>query len=419
MDTVSDIQDFQDDVAASWERLVDPQPSAPPAAPAVKVEAPSTSLAVFDPIQSGLSELRQRYSNVAFDLRTVKGNDEARQARKALVSLRSRTDDAYSNWNAPILEQQKAARALRDSIKAEIQKIEAPIDEQIKADEARREAERRAREEAEAARLAEIRGRLGEIGSAASRVALGNAERVQAELQWLAAVELTEEAFAEFLSDAQALHAKAVADVTALLAARLERDAEAARLEQERRELEQRRQEEAARAAAERAELDRKLAEERAQMAAERAELERQREEARLEREQMRLERERREEELRAVARAEQAARQATEAQPVSADLIGDSAEPQVEPAPPAIVIVAAPPAPPAPPAPRQEDAFSAELETAVAEAAPDADRDRPTDRELTLAIAERFNVKQSTAAIWLSHFDAIVEIDRCITEGA
>lgn len=421
MDTVSDIQDFQDDVAASWERLVGTQPPAPPAPPAVSAEAPSTSLAVFDPIQSGLAELRQRYGNVAFDLRTVKGNDEARQARKALVSLRSRADDAYTTWNAPILEQQKAARAMRDSIKAEIQKIEAPIDEQIKADEARREAERRAKEEAEAARLAAIRARLGEIGSAAARVALGNAERIEAELKWLSDVELTEGAFAEFLSDAQALHAKAVADVEALLAARRERDAEAARLEQERRELEQRRQEEAARAAAERAELERKLAEERAQMAAERAELERQREEARLEREQMRLERERREEEAREAARVKLAAEQeAARALAKQGDIVDDTFEPKPEKAPPpAIAIVAAPPAPPAPPAPRQEDAFSAELESAVAQAADAVERSRPTDRELTLAIAERFGVQQSVAAIWLSHFDAIAEIDRCISEGA
>lgn len=421
MDTVSDIQDFQDDVAASWERLVGTQPPAPPAPPAASAEAPSTSLAVFDPIQAGLSELRQRYGNVAFDLRTVKGNDEARQARKALVSLRSRADDAYTTWNAPILEQQKAARAMRDSIKAEIQKIEAPIDEQIKADEARREAERRAKEEAEAARLAAIRARLGEIGSAAARVALGNAERIEAELKWLSDVELTEGAFAEFLSDAQALHAKAVADVEALLAARRERDAEAARLEQERRELEQRRQEEAARAAAERAELERKLAEERAQMAAERAELERQREETRLEREQMRLERERREEEASEAARVKLAAEQeAARALAKQGDIVDDTFEPQPEKAPPpAIAIVAAPPAPPAPPAPRQEDAFSAELESAVAQAADAVERSRPTDRELTLAIAERFGVQQSVAAIWLSHFDAIAEIDRCISEGA
>ena len=249
---------------------------------------------------------------------------------------------------------------------------------------------------------------------------MGNAERIEAELKWLSDVELTEGAFAEFLSDAQALHAKAVADVEALLAARRERDAEAARLEQERRELEQRRQEEAARAAAERAELERKLAEERAQMAAERAELERQREEARLEREQMRLERERREEEAREAARVKLAAEQeAARALAKQGDIVDDTFEPQPKKAPPAIAIVAAPPSPPAPPAPRQEDAFSAELESAVAQAADAVERSRPTDRELTLAIAERFGVRQSVAAIWLSHFDAIAEIDRCISEGA
>lgn len=397
--------DTQDDVASSWERLVG-SPSQPPSD---RTTPPTTSLAVFDPIQSGLAELRLRYGNVAFDLRTVKGNDEARQARKALVSLRSRTDEAYSNWNAPILEQQKAARSLRDSIKAEIQKIEAPIDEQIKADEARREAERRAKEEAEAARLAGIRARLGEFGSAAASVALGDAAQIRAKLDWLCLQDPANspESFQEFLEDAKALHAKAFVDLERLLDDRLARDAEAARLEQERRELEQRRQEEAARIAAERAEFERQQAEERARIQAEREELARLREEHRLAAEA--AQRERAEEE----ARAAEAAR-------VSAaedDLIGQAAD-VAPPSPEPFIPVRVVKAPPAPPAPTQEDAFVEELQQAKAAQPAPAEQDRPADRELTLAIAERFGVKQVTAAVWLSHFDAIAEIDRSILEG-
>lgn len=398
--------DTQDDVASSWERLVgsSPQVQSDLATP------PSTSLAVFDPIQSGLAELRRRYGNVAFDLRTVKGNDEARQARKALVSLRSRTDEAYSNWNAPILEQQKAARSLRDSIKAEIQKIEAPIDEQIKADEARREADRRAKEEAEAARLSAIRARLGEIGSAAASVSLADAAQIEAKLQWLTALELTEEAFSEFLSDAQSLRAKAVADTEALLAARRARDEEAAQLERVRLELDLQRKQEAERIAAERAEFERQQAEERARIQAEREELARLKEEHRLAAEAAQRERERAEGE----ARAAEAARAAAAAED---DLIGRTLE-CVEPAPAPLIPVLVVKAPPAPPPPEQEDAFAEELQQAKAERPSPVEQDRPADRELTLAIAERFGVKQVTAAVWLSNFDAIAEIDRAILEG-
>lgn len=396
----------QEDVASAWEHLVEPAPQQP----AQQGEAPTTSLAVFDPIQSGLAELRQRYDNVAFDLRTVKGNDEARQARKALVTLRSRTDDAYSNWNAPILEQQKAARTLRDSIKAEIQKIEAPIDEQIKADEARRDAERRAKEEAEAARLTAIRARLGEIGSAPASVALADAAQIADKLQWLSGLELTEEAFAEFLADAQSLLAKAVSDTEALLAARRARDEEAAQLERVRQELELQRKQEAERIATERAAFERQQAEERARIQAEREELARLREEHRLAAEAAQRERERAAQE----AHAAEAARTAAAAE---ADLIGEIPE-DAAPAPAPFIPVLVVKAPPEPPAPEQGDAFAAELQQAKAELPAPAEQDRPADRELTLAIAERFQVDQLKAATWLSAYSAIEEIDRII-EGA
>ena len=400
--------DTDEDVASSWERLVDSSaPSAAPQSTPADDGAPTTSLVVFDPIQAGLAELRQRYGNVAFDLRTVKGNEEARQARKALVSLRSRTDEAYSNWNAPILEQQKAARSLRDSIKAEIQKIEAPIDEQIKADEARREAERRAREEAEAARLTAIRARLGEIGSAPASVALADAAQIEAKLQWLSSLELTEEAFAEFLADAQSLLAKAVSDTEALLAARRARDEEAAQLERVRQELELQRKQEAERIATERAAFERQQAEERARIQAEREELARLREEHRLAAEAAQRERERAAEE----ARAAEAARTAAAAE---ADLIGEIPE-DAAPAPAPFIPVLVVKAPPEPPAPEQGDAFAAELQQANAELPAPAKQDRPADRELTLAIAERFQVDQLKAATWLSAYSAIEEIDRII----
>ena len=432
MTIISDQQDFQDDVAVSWEYLVSGDPALNPPAqePAARdADAPTTSLAVFEPVKAGLAELRNRYANVAFDLRTVKGNDEARAARKQLVSLRSRADDAYSNWNAPILEQQKAARALRDTIKAEIQKLEAPIDEQIKADEARRDAERRAREEAEAARLKRIRESLSEIGGAPASVATGTSAEIQQKLDWLQALPLDQGSFEEFLEDALALHDRAAAELAKLLAGRLQQEQEAQRLAEERAELERLRAEERARAA----ERERELAAERARFEAERAELERQRQAIEQERAAARAEEAAQAEEARRVeaaraeaedrARAEAAAaafERAKQAEENAVRVLSvvDALEAEVVSTQVAEQKIPEPPQATAPVLRSQEDAFAAELKEAVA-TLPARKPQRPSDADLTALVSKAFGVDAVTAIVWLSGYDYIEETDRVSAEIA
>lgn len=432
MNTTSDHQDFQDDVAVSWEALVSNDPTlrpqaAPPAA--ADPEAPTTSLAVFDPVKAGLAELRTRYANVAFDLRTVKGNDEARSARKQLVTLRGRADDAYSNWNAPILEQQKKARALRDSIKGEIQKLEDPIDQQIKADEARRDAERRAREEAEAARLKRIRESLAEIGGAPASVATGNSSEIRQKLEWLQSLPLDKDAFEEFLDDAQALRDRATAELDKLLAGRLQQEQEAQRLAEERAELERLRAEERTRAA----ERERELAAERARFEAERAELERQRQAIEQERaaaraaEAARAEEARRAEAARAEAedraRADAAAaafERAKQAEENAVRVLSvvDALEAEVVSTQVAEQKIPEPPQATAPVLRSQEDAFAAELTEAVA-TLPARKPQRPSDADLTALVSKTYGVDAVTAIVWLSGYDYIEETDRVSAEIA
>jgi len=421
MNTTSDHQDFQDDVAVSWEALVSNDPTlrpqaAPPAA--ADPEAPTTSLAVFDPVKAGLAELRTRYANVAFDLRTVRGNDEARSARKQLVTLRGRADDAYSNWNAPILEQQKKARALRDSIKGEIQVLEDPIDQQIKADEARRDAERRAREEAEAARLKRIRESLAEIGGAPASAATGTSGEIRQKLEWLQSLPLDKDAFEEFLDDAQALRDRAAAELDKLLAGRLQQEQEAQRLAEERAELERLRAEERARAA----ERERELAAERARFEAERAELERQRQAIEQERAAARAaEAARAEAEDRvradAAAAAFERAKQAEE-NAVRVLSVVDALEAEVVSTQVAEQKIPEPPQATAPVLRSQEDAFAAELKEAVA-TLPARKPQRPSDADLTALVSKAFGVDAVTAIVWLAGYDYIEETDRVSAEIA
>jgi colicin import membrane protein len=130
------------------------------APPAEAAGVPSTSIAEYSPVVAGLSELRRRYTGLAFDLTTTKGNAEARQARQSLVKLRTSLEDKRKEIKAPALARARAidddARLIREAIEA----LENPIDEQIRADETRREAERAARIAAEQARIAAIRDRI-------------------------------------------------------------------------------------------------------------------------------------------------------------------------------------------------------------------------------------------------------------------
>ena len=64
----------------------------------------TTAVAEYNPIAAGLAAVRQRYENVAWDLKTTKGNADARAARKELVSLRTGLEAKRKALKAPALE---------------------------------------------------------------------------------------------------------------------------------------------------------------------------------------------------------------------------------------------------------------------------------------------------------------------------
>jgi len=120
-------------------------------------EPPVTAVAEYSPIAAGLAAARARYADVVWDLTTTRGNEEARRARKELVSLRTGLEAKRKEIKAPLLAQAKLVDDEARRITAELLQLEEPIDELIKADERRREEERAAREAAEKARVAAIR----------------------------------------------------------------------------------------------------------------------------------------------------------------------------------------------------------------------------------------------------------------------
>ena len=284
--------------------------------------APSTSLVVFDSIEKTIADIETRHKNVVYDLTTTKGNEAARKARKELVSARTAADEAYKTWNQPILAAQKKGRDLRDGFAKRIELLEKPLDEMIKADEDRRAAEKKAKDEAEAARTKAIRDRISDIYAQPAACAGQASGEIELSIVGVEVL-MTDKVFYQELQD----EAKAAADVVLtklramMSAAKASEDLakaqrlEAERLAAERAELERQRaelaaQQEAARKAAEAAEANRLAAiaqqEEERRILSERIQAEeRQRAEVAATAERERLE---------TIAREERIAREAREA---------------------------------------------------------------------------------------------------------
>lgn len=103
--------------------------------------------------EHGLAQLRTHLQGRTYDLRTVAGDKAARSDRMLCVTLRASVEKRRRVLKAPALDFGRQIDAEAARIVGEVEKLEAPIDAQIKVDEDRREAERKARAEAEALRL--------------------------------------------------------------------------------------------------------------------------------------------------------------------------------------------------------------------------------------------------------------------------
>lgn len=196
----------------------------------------TTAIAEYDPVEAGLEALRSRYGDVAFDVRSTKGNAEARAARKELVSLRTGLEAKRKELKAPLLARASLVDSEAKRITAEVLKLEQPIDEQIKADEVRREAERREREAAEAKRIARIQNSIRSITETALRAVGKQSAAIADEIEALELFEVGDD-YDEFKPGAQAAKESTLAQLHTLHGAALANEQEAARLAAEREEL--------------------------------------------------------------------------------------------------------------------------------------------------------------------------------------
>lgn len=118
------------------------------------VEVDRNALTSFELIESTLASLKALADGKVYDLTKTADNEAARRFRKNLVTLRVRTDELRKDLNredqARIDARNAAAKRIENAVKA----IETPLDEAISADEKRREDARKAKAQAEAARVA-------------------------------------------------------------------------------------------------------------------------------------------------------------------------------------------------------------------------------------------------------------------------
>lgn len=121
------------------------------------------SLVVLSRTEAGLAKLRADLATKTYDLTTAAGNRDARVDRRRCVKLRAGVEKVRADLLSPVLEFTRKVNAEAKRITAEIAAIENPLDAAIKADAERRERERKAREEAEAQRLAGLRALVDKI----------------------------------------------------------------------------------------------------------------------------------------------------------------------------------------------------------------------------------------------------------------
>ena len=238
------------------------------------LEKVGAALTEYSKVDAGLAELRKTYGAVIYDVKTTAGMDAARKARLAVREPRYRVEEIRKSAKAPLLALGKQIDGEAKRITAALLEIETPIDEQIRAEEARRETERKAKEEAELARVLAIQTKLAKLQSLPEAYTSALAPSKLAELITQLEAGLTFD-YQEFADAAERLRQAALvalrhAHVEAIEREEREAAAEAARAAEDAR-LAAERAAESARIAAEQAAAEERLRTERAKLEAEQA----------------------------------------------------------------------------------------------------------------------------------------------------
>lgn len=217
-----------------------PKPVAPVAViepkPLVPVSIKEAVLAQFKEAETNVRALAQKYRNVAYDVSTTKGMTEAKAARQDLrENGRFLVQRAEKSVKDDVNSLKKVMADEVERIVAIVKPVEDAVDAQIKAEEERKaqaKAKEAARVAAHEAGIAKIRAYVTycrEPGMTAERIAKG--------IEILSAVTFGPE-WQEFAEKAKLAQAETLTGMRELHTAAVEREAAAAKAEQERIERE-------------------------------------------------------------------------------------------------------------------------------------------------------------------------------------
>lgn len=262
------------------------------------------TMAEFDRVNLGVTELERRYGNVVFAVQTKQGMADAKEARRIIREPRYAVDKAAKAAKDPLNELKRNIDQRASIITDRLLAIETPIHEQIRREEERVAAEKAAAEEAARKKAEAIQHAI--TGIHATPIALmgkPSAEVMDA-IEALEGWEITADEFGDRAGEALQAKTSALAALRATYDNRVQQEQEAARMAAEREELarlraereaaekaEREKREQAEREEAERREQERRqqeqalaaereeLARQQAAVAAQAAELERQRKE--------------------------------------------------------------------------------------------------------------------------------------------
>lgn len=234
-------------------------------------EPVTTSVDAYNPIAAALQEMRATAAKAAWDLETTNGDKAARQFRARCVKLRTSLTSAAKDLGEDLRAQLKQIGSERDRLIGLVREIEEPIDAAIKDLERRKEAEREAKRQAEANRVAALSERVTQIKNAPATLVGAEIDVMRAEVDRLRTLDIGPD-FDEFQDRAEQVRAQAIAQIENMIAVAVEEQQRAAQLAAEKAEHERKVrafEELQAKQAAEQAERDRLAAEAQAKIDAE------------------------------------------------------------------------------------------------------------------------------------------------------
>jgi len=200
-----------------------------------------SALVEFDAVAAGLADLKARFGNVIYDVGTTAGMAAAKAARLEIRGPRYAVDKVLKATKEPLNAIKKELDDRAGQITAALLEIETPIHEQIKAEEDRKDAEKAERERVAAAQKLVIDNAMTWIRNHAVQAVGKSAADIKELVTSLETMEVTLETFADRAGEAEQCRLMTLEVLNGLHAAVSAQEEAAAKVEAERIRLERER----------------------------------------------------------------------------------------------------------------------------------------------------------------------------------